>query len=155
MIELKDVVASQKGNSEQLNGFSLVISDGELRCFDRQRGELIINVIVGFCPIREGYVCFDGMPLNEHSAPFLRKLIAYVPSPEGFQNVSDLAQKQSDMLTDALQSEANIILAVDPFSHLSSQQAVAMAAALQQRASQGAVVIVASDSADLFETSSL
>ncbi len=152
MIELKDVSTRRRGRGIALDGYSLLLRDGEVRCLERRQGELVINVILGFCPITKGFVCFDGMPLNEYSVAFMRKMIAYIPTPDGFQDVSDPAQKQHAMLREALQSGAAIILAVDPFSHLAESDRRAMLAALRQKAEQGVIVVIATDRADLLET---
>ncbi len=150
MIELKDVTAGkEKDGNPPLKDFSIIFRDGDIMRFDRSKGELIINVILGFCPVAEGYVCFDGMILNERSAPFMRKLAAYIPTPDGFRNVPDPAKKQSDMIDEALQSDAGIILAVDPFSRLSGEKARETIASFRRKAAQGAIVVIATDNIDL------
>ncbi len=144
MIEFKDVTARKKGKGE-LVGYSQVFRDGELRMFTRQEGEFIINVILGFCPHTEGFVSFDGMPLDERSVAFMRKLVAYVPSVDAFENVRDPRRRQMEMLAEALQSDANILLAVEPFAPLSEDQRVEVMEALQKKAHGNAIVIIATD----------
>lgn len=152
MIEFKDVSACQKAGGVELKGYSRVIRNGEMCQLDLATGELIINVILGFCPVSAGYVCFDGMTLNEYSAPFLRKLIAYIPKPTGFEKVIDLGRKQLEMVADAMQSDADIILAVDPFSHLADSQVTEVRDALCRKAEKGRVVVVATDNIYMGET---
>ncbi|MCD8282158.1 MAG: ABC transporter ATP-binding protein [Prevotella sp.] len=150
MIELKDVTAGFKDGGAGLKDCSMLFRDGELRRFNLSAGELIINVILGFCPVEKGYVCFDGMPLDRRSVGFLRKLIAYIPTPEGFEETEEPAHKQLKMIAAAIKSDANILLAVDPFSRLSGEQTAQTAAALKEKAASGAVVIVATDREDVF-----
>ncbi len=145
MIELKDVSACHQASGVSLEGYSRVIRNGELCLLDMASGELIINIILGFCPVTKGYVCFDGMPLNEYSAPFMRKLIAYIPRPTGFEKVTDLGKKQMEMIAGAMRSDADIILAVDPFSHLSDEEASAAMESFSAKAQKGRVVVVATD----------
>ncbi len=152
MIELKDVSARKERCNAALERRSELFHDGVLRLFDRDLGELIIDVLLGFCPVSEGYVCFDGMPLDARSAPFIRKMIAYIPSPEGFQNVKDKGRKQLEMIAEAIQSDAAVVLAVDPFSHLNAAQAAEAADAFREKARQGAAVIIATERRDLFES---
>ncbi len=144
MIEFKDVSARKKGKGE-LTGYSQIFHDGELRCFPRHEGEFIINVLLGFCPHKEGFVTFDGMPLDERSVTFLRKLVAYIPSVSDFENVKDPRRRQMEMLAEALQSDVNIFLAVDPFAPLSEDQRLEVFSALRDKARKGAVVIIATD----------
>ncbi len=145
MIEFKDVTAKQKGKAQELKAFSQIFRDGEIRHFSRAEGELIINVILGFCPHTEGFVTFDGMPLDERSVTFMRKLIAYIPSPDDFPNVANPTRKQLEMIAEALQSDSNIILAVEPFSHLNEEQTHDVMTALRKKAENHAVVIIASE----------
>ncbi len=144
MIEFKDVTAKRRGKGE-LVGFSQVFRDGELRVFARKEGEFIINVILGFCPHKEGFVTFDGMPLDEHSVGFLRKLVAYIPSVDSFENVKDPRRRQMEMIAEALQTDANILLVVEPFAPLTDDQRREVLAALREKARGNAVVIVATD----------
>ena len=145
MIELKGVTTKQKADKKGLENFSLIVNNSEFRVLDKWAGTLVIRTLLGFQPIAEGYVTFDGMPLSERSATFLRKMIAYVPSPEGFDNITDLSQKQLDMVEDALKSDADIVLAIDPISYQSDEAAQNIISALRRKAQQGRVVIVATD----------
>lgn len=143
MIELKNVTTIQKADTKGLEDYSLVVNNGQMCVLDKWEGTLVIRTLLGFQPVEEGYVTFDGMPLSERSAVFLRKMIAYVPSPEGFDNVEDLTLKQVELVEEALHSDADILLAIDPVSHQSEEAAENIMNALRHKAQQGRVVIVA------------
>lgn len=143
MIELKDVTTKQKADRKGLDGYSLIVKNGDFCCLSKWEGTLVIRTLLGFQAIEDGYVTFDGMPLSEKSAEFLRKMIAYVPSPEGFDDVTDLAKKQAEMVDEAVNSDADIILAIDPVSHQDEEAARNIMASLKKKAEKGRVVIVA------------
>ncbi len=150
MIELKDVTTQKKADQKGLTDYSLIIRNGEFCRLGKSEGSMVIRVIVGFLHLEKGYVTFDGMPLSENSASFLRKMIAYIPSPEGFDNVTDLAKKQQEMIDEAVNSDADIILAVDPTSHQQTlEDAQSIMRALRHKAEHGRVVIVATDRTDI------
>lgn len=148
MVELKNVSTSDKPGMQPLKDCSLIVRNGELKLLERGFGESVINVILGFQPVVDGFVCFDGMPLTERSAFFLRKMIAYVPAPEGFEKVVDCAQKQLEMVESAANGDADIVLCIDPTSHQDEEKSRMVMAALREKASKGCVVIVASDRND-------
>lgn len=145
MIELKGVTTKQKADKKGLVSYSRIVRNGEFCYLSKWEGTLVIRTILGFQAIEEGYVTFDGMPLSANSAEFLRKMIAYVPSPEGFDRVTDLAKKQAEMVDEAVTSDADIILAIDPVSHQDEEAALNIMASLKRRAEKGRVVIVATD----------
>ncbi|MCD8289461.1 MAG: ABC transporter ATP-binding protein [Prevotella sp.] len=148
MIELKNVTAKKKGGAA-MEGYSALFRNGGLRLLDRAFGELVIDVVLGFCPVEAGFVCYDGMPLSPQSANFLRKMAAYIPTPEGFRNAVDLRQKQREMIAGAMQSDAAVVLAVEPFSHLPETEVREAMALFRKKADEGAVVIIATDRNDL------
>jgi ABC-type ATPase involved in cell division len=149
MIELKNVSTQEKPGVQALENFSLIVRNGELRLLGRGIGEAVVNAILGFQPVTAGFVCFDGMPMTEKSAFFLRKMIAYVPAPEGFEKVVDCAKKQLEMVESAVNGDSDIVLCIDPTSHQNEETACTVMAALREKASKGSVVIVATDRDDL------
>lgn len=143
MIELKDVTTHTVSGEEALSNYSRIINNGDFCLLPKQEGELVINALVGFHPVESGFVCFDGMPLTARSVSFLRKMVAYVPSPEGFENVDDVAKKQLEMVNEAVNSDADILLAVHPTSHQDELQSANIMNILRQRTGNGRIVIVA------------
>lgn len=148
MIELKNVSTLEKPGVLPLKDCSLIVRNGELRLLERGVGESVINAILGFLPVADGFVCFDGMPMTEKSAFFLRKMMAYVPVPEGFEKVGDCARKQLEMVESAVNGDADIVLCIDPTSHQNEETAHTVVDALREKASKGSVVIVATDRDD-------
>ena len=127
MIELKDVTTQKKADQKGLTDYSLIVRNGEFCRLGKSEGSMVIRVIVGFLHLEKGYVTFDGMPLSENSASFLRK-----------------------MIDEAVNSDADIILAVDPTSHQQTlEDAQSIMRALRNKAEHGRVVIVATDRTDI------
>lgn len=149
MVELRNVSTSEKLGVQPLEDCSLIVKDGELRLLERGVGEAVVNAILGFQPVTSGFVCFDGMPMTEKSAFVLRKMIAYVPAPEGFEKVDDCARKQLEMVENAVNGDADVVLCIDPTSHQGEEAARSVMAALRKKAAKGSVVIVATDREDL------
>ncbi len=149
MVELKNVSVSEKPGVQALDDYSLIVKNGELRLLERGVGEAVVNAILGFQPVTAGFVCFDGMPMTEKSAFVLRKMIAYVPAPEGFEKVDDCARKQLEMVENAVNGDADVVLCIDPASHQDEETARSVMTALRGKAAKGSVVIVATDRDDL------
>lgn len=145
MIELKDVTTHTVEGEGALADYSRIINNGDFCVIGKVEGLNVINALIGFHPVESGIVSFDGMPLTARSVSFLRKMIAYVPSPEGFENVEDVAKKQLEMVNEAVGSDSAILLAVDPTSHQDELQSVNIMNVLRQHTANGRIVVVASD----------
>ena len=143
MIEFKDVSTKAKKGLDGLNNYSRIISDHDFCALPMTEGLQVINAMLGFQPLTQGFLTFDGEPLTASSASFLRKMMAYVPAPVGFEGVTDEADKQFQMVKEALESGADIILAVNPVSHQRPEVAQNIIASLKQKAEQGAIVVLA------------
>lgn len=62
--------------------FSLIAHDGQLTCItggNARRRKSWLLAMMGFLPVRQGYISIDGEPLTEQAAPVFRQLIAYAP----------------------------------------------------------------------------
>ncbi len=150
MIEFRGVTVHSSDGVALLSDYDAVFSDGEVYLLDRAEGEMIINIILGFCPVSEGYVSFDGMPLSESSVAFLRKLVAYIPSVELFENVTSKEDKQVHLLASALQTERSILLGVDPCSCLNEIHRAEAATFFHELLSRQGVLIIATDNKDKY-----
>lgn len=145
MIELKNVFTRQKSTEKGLEDYSLIVRNGDFCLLPKREGLLVIKALLGFIPVASGFVTYDGMPLTASSAPFLRKMIAYIPSPEGFEHVVDVAAKQREMVDEAVRSDAEVVLAYCPISHQSAEDAARIMEMLRTKALHKKVVIVATD----------
>ncbi len=141
MIELKDIIFS--GEGAETEPYNLVVRRGELCVLPLERGRQVVNALLGFAPVSAGYVSYDGMVLDARSVAFMRKIEAYVPEPEGFEHVGDLATKQAEMIDAALESEGLVLLAVNPFSHQSEEQREVLEQRFRAKAEEGRVVVLA------------
>lgn len=62
---------------------SFTAGNGEVVCLtggDDNRRACWTDAILGFTPVRHGYISIDGEPLTIQSAPVFRRMMAYVPS---------------------------------------------------------------------------
>ena len=78
VLEINQVVIDGEENT-----FSMVAPSGKLTCLtggtaERRRRWLL--TLLGFVPVRQGYVCIDGEPLEEQSLAAFRSLMAYAPA---------------------------------------------------------------------------
>lgn len=81
MLELKDASLTV-GGRRLLSGFSMIAMDGQLTCVTGAAGSgktLLARVMLGFQPLDAGFISLDGALLTPLSAPYLRRLMAYVP----------------------------------------------------------------------------
>lgn len=77
MLELNDVLLEGEPQTVSLMAF-----DGQLTCItggtDDQRTDWLYGIL-GFVPVRSGYISIDGEPLMPANAATFRQLMAYVP----------------------------------------------------------------------------
>ena len=81
MLELKDASLAI-GGRQVLSRFSMMAMDGQMTCVTGSAGSgktLLARVMLGFQPLDAGLVNIDGALLTQASAPYFRRLIAYVP----------------------------------------------------------------------------
>ena len=80
MLELKDASLTL-GDRQLFHRLSLMAMDGQLVCITGPSGSgktALLQVMLGFVPLDEGLVSFDGELLTPLSAPYFRRLVAYV-----------------------------------------------------------------------------
>lgn len=81
MLEVKDATIGVGGLIFQRN-LSFVAMDGQLTCITGAEGSgktTLLRTLMGFLPLAEGFVSIDGEMLTPDSAPFFRRMIAYLP----------------------------------------------------------------------------
>ena len=81
MLEVKDatIAISEKTLVE---GLSFIARDGELTCLTGSEGSgktTFIRTLMGFLPVKEGFVSVDGELLTVYSAHAFRKMMVYLP----------------------------------------------------------------------------
>lgn len=94
MLELKEVkVAFPQGGLSR--PVTLVMRGGSLVCLTGPAGSgksLLLQSIMGFWPVAEGYVTIDGELVSPGSSSYFRQFIGYVPQqlPETVESVGSL-----------------------------------------------------------------
>ena len=81
MLEVKDATIAI-GEKTLVEGLSFIARDGELTCLTGSEGSgktTFIRTLMGFLPVKEGFVSVDGELLTVYSAHAFRKMMAYLP----------------------------------------------------------------------------
>ena len=124
MLELNDVLL--KGEPQTV---SMMAFDGQLTCISggtgSQRTDWLYGIL-GFVPVRGGYISIDGEPLTPANAGAFRQLMAYVPKrlhtegqirrfePPTVQDILDLKENRHlTITTGQLNREMKMIGCVD------------------------------------------
>ena len=81
MLEVKDVTIAV-GNKVVTTQFSFIARDGQVTCITGPEGSgktVFVRTLMGFLPVREGFVSVDGELLTTYSAYAFRRLMVYLP----------------------------------------------------------------------------
>ena len=81
MLEGKDATIAI-GEKTLVEGLSFIARDGELTCLTGSEGSgktTFIRTLMGFLPVKEGFVSVDGELLTVYSAHAFRKMMVYLP----------------------------------------------------------------------------
>lgn len=81
MLEVKDATVAI-GEKTLAKGLSFIARDGELTCLTGSEGSgktTLIRTLMGFLPVKDGFVSVDGELLTIHSAHAFRTLMVYLP----------------------------------------------------------------------------
>ena len=81
MLEVKDATIVI-GEKTLATGLSFTARDGQLTCITGSEGSgktILIRTLMGFLPVKEGFVSVDGELLTVRSAPAFRTMMAYLP----------------------------------------------------------------------------
>ena len=81
MLEVKDATIAI-GEKTLATGLSFTARDGQLTCITGSEGSgktALLRTLMGFLPVRDGFVSVDGELLTVRSAPAFRTLMVYLP----------------------------------------------------------------------------
>jgi len=81
MIEVKDATIA-RGERTLATGLSFTARDGQLTCVTGPEGSgktTLLRTLMGFLPVREGFVSVDGELLTVRSAHAFRSMMTYLP----------------------------------------------------------------------------
>jgi len=140
MLELHNVTIGQQQNS-----VSLTISDGQLASIAGAEGSgktSLLRAVLGFIPISGGHICIDGELLTPESAPWFRRMMAYVPQrlslPDGCR---DVPTDYLELLRRAVTSGKQLLIVDEPPYTLSGEQQEQQEALLREALAGGAAVL--------------
>ncbi|MBP5712867.1 MAG: ABC transporter ATP-binding protein [Prevotella sp.] len=96
MLEIKNGRIDRDGKP-LFSQLSFMAKEGEVVCVAGSQGcgkSSLLQAMMGFIPLDEGWLNVDGDLVNVHSAPYFRRRMAYLP-----QNVNMPYDKVSDMIS--------------------------------------------------------
>ena len=150
MLEVKNVTIAV-GERVVAEDLSFIANDGELTCItgDAASGKTtLIRTLMGFLPVKAGFVSVDGELLTIYSSHAFREMMVYLPQDA---QVLRIPQEETEdelllLATQTLQESADkpIIIADEPTALLSSEHAYQLMGLLQQQVEQGKTVLVTS-----------
>ena len=150
ILELLDVNIGQL-----IRSLSLAIGDGQQLSIMGPTGSgktTLLRAILGFIPIDSGYISIDGELLTPLSAPYFRKLMAYVPQrlslPEGYRGMGlerwgDLSDDERYLLLlgNAVKTDKPMLIVDEPLQPLSEKNRERADRLLQEAAEQGKTIL--------------
>lgn len=96
MLEFKNVSVSLPDGNQSVP-FSLIAEEGEQVCIHggkhTGKSEVLLSIL-GLCPLRSGFITFDGELITHEASPYFRKMMAYIPQymPEGDIKIGELCR---------------------------------------------------------------
>lgn len=96
MLEIKNGRIDRDGKL-LFSQLSFMVKEGEVVCVAGSQGcgkSSLLQAMMGFIPLDEGWLNVDGDLVNIHSAPYFRRRMAFLP-----QNVNMPYDKVSDMIS--------------------------------------------------------
>lgn len=150
ILELLDVNIGQL-----IRSLSLAIGDGQQLSIMGPTGSgktTLLRAILGFIPIDSGYISIDGELLTPLSAPYFRKLMAYVPQrlslPKGYRGMGlerwdDLSDDERYLLLlgNAVKTDKPMLIVDEPLQPLSEKNRERADRLLQEAAEQGKTIL--------------
>lgn len=150
ILELLDVNIGQL-----IRSLSLAIGDGQQLSITGPTGSgktTLLRAILGFIPIDSGYISIDGELLTPLSAPYFRKLMAYVPQrlslPKGYRGMGlerwdDLSDDERYLLLlgNAVKTDKPMLIVDEPLQPLSEKNRERADRLLQEAAGQGKTIV--------------
>lgn len=128
-----------------VRGLSLTLGDGEQACLLGAKGSgktTLLRAVLGFLPIDGGHISIDGELLTPLSAPYFRRMTAYVPQhlslPDG---TTGIPTDYRSLLERAVRSDKQLLFIDEPEAPLSEADRQAVDGLLQEAAQRGATVL--------------
>ena len=90
MLEFKNVSVSL-GAGSLSSPFSLIVDSGDTVCLQGAPGSgktRVLSAVLGFSPLTEGFITLDGELITFGSAPYFRKMMAYIPQELPGDNIT-------------------------------------------------------------------
>ena len=140
LLELHNITIGQ-----QIHGLSATVGDGNVLSITGSQGTgktTLLRALLGFMPVDEGHISIDGELLTMRSAPWFRRLMAYVPQhlevPEDYDKVPT---DYMALLERAVHSEKKLLLIDEPREALGFDDCQRAERLIADAAERGATVV--------------
>ena len=140
LLELHNITIGQ-----QIRGLSATIGDGNVLSITGSQGAgktTLLRALLGFVPVDEGHISIDGELLTMRSAPWFRRLMAYVPQhlevPEDYDKVPT---DYMALLERAVHSEKKLLLIDEPREALGFDDCQRAERLIAEAAERGATIV--------------
>lgn len=140
MLELHNVTIEP-----HIHDLSLTVADGQLVCLAAEKGRgktTLLRALLGFVAINGGHISIDGELLTPQSAPYFRRIMAYVPQhlslPDGYSAV------KTDylwLLRRAVESGKSLLFVDEPAVALSDEDNMEVDRLLEEASQRGMTVL--------------
>ena len=140
-----------------IKDLSLTVSDGQLASLTGAEGSgktTLLRAVLGFLPIDGGHICIDGELLTPQSAPYFRRMTAYVP--QHLTIPDDEKEVRSDylwLLRRAVEAGKPLLIVDEPSRPLSDADREVADSLLRESLRQGAAVLAVRSSINDYEVS--
>ena len=140
LLELHNITIGQ-----QIRGLSATVGDGNVLSITGSQGAgktTLLRALLGFVPVDEGHISIDGELLTMRSAPWFRRLMAYVPQhlevPEDYDKVPT---DYMALLERAVHSEKKLLLIDEPREALGFDDCQRAERLIAEAAERGATIV--------------
>ena len=140
LLELHNITIGQ-----QIHGLSATVGDGNVLSITGSQGTgktTLLRALLGFMPVDEGHISIDGELLTMRSAPWFRRLMAYVPQhlevPEDYDKVP---KDYMVLLERAVHSEKKLLLIDEPREALGFDDSQRAERLIADAAERGATIV--------------
>lgn len=139
MIELHHVTIGQR-----ISNLSAIVREGQIASINGSPDagkSTLLRAVLGFLAIDGGHICIDGELMTPQSAPWFRRMTAYVPqrlsAPEGYDAIPDYVER----CRQAVASGKALLFVDEPDRPLSDEEQETVDNLLRTAAEKGATIL--------------
>jgi len=139
MIELHHVTIGQR-----ISNLSAIVREGQIASINGSPDagkSTLLRAALGFLAIDGGHICIDGELMTPQSAPWFRRMTAYVPqwlsAPEGYDAIPDYVER----CRQAVASGKSLLFVDEADRPLSAEEQDTVDSLLCEAAARGATIL--------------